>query len=133
MILCSAMVLVLLVIIIHTMVEKIIEVFHNTPMEDMENQEVDEPLEHLFDSTSIVLITILIFSQFALHFSPIQILNTRFSLLLLDSLAIIRDIIFMLHIYYRHPHLRAYVWKNMMNTSSVQPQNGQNELELQSI
>ena len=42
MILCSAMVLVLLVIIIHTMVEKIIKIFHNTPMEYMENQEVDE-------------------------------------------------------------------------------------------
>ena len=133
MILCSAIGLLLLVIIIHAMVEKILKNFNSAAMEDVENQEIGEPLEHLFDSNSIFFIAFLIFSQFALHFSPIQILNTRFSLLLLDSLAIIRDIIFMLHIYYRHPHLRAYVWKNMKNTSSVQPQYGQNEIELQSM
>ena len=117
----------------HAMVEKIMKNFNSAAMEDVENQEIGEPLEHLFDSNSIFFIAFLIFLQFALHFSPIQILNSRFSLLLLDSKSIVRGVIFMSHIYYRHPHLRAYVWKNMMNTSFLQPQNGQNELELQSM
>ena len=125
--------LLLLVIIIHTMVEKVMKNFHNAAIEDMGNQETGEPLEHLFDSTSIVFLVILSLSFFALGYSPIQILNLRFSLLLRDSILIVRDVVFMSHIYYRNPHLRAYVWKNMISTSSVQPQHDQNEIELQSM
>ena len=133
MILCSAIGLLLLVIIMHAMVEKIMKNFNSAAMEDVENQEIGEPLEHLFDSTSIVFLVILFFSSYALRFSPNQILNLRFSLLLLDSISIVRDVVFLSHIYYRNPHLRAYVWKNMISTSSVQPQYDQNEIELQSM
>ena len=133
MILCSTIGLLLLVIIIHTMVEKIMKNFNSAAMEDVENQEIGEPLEHLFDSTTIVFIAIFIILSFALRFPPIQILNLRFSLLLLDSISILRNVVFMSNIYYRHPHLKAYVWKNMISTSSVQPQHDQNEIELQSM
>ena len=132
-ILWIALGLLLLVIIIHTMVEKVMKNFHNAAIEDMGNQEIGEPLEHLFDSTSIVLLVIILFSSYALRFLPNQILNLRFSLLLLDSIPIVRDFVFMSHMYYRNPHLRAYVWKNMISTSSVQPQHDQNEIELQSM
>ena len=97
--------LLLLVIIIHTMVEKVMKNFHNAAIEDMGNQETGEPLEHLFDSTSIVFLVILFFSSYALRFSPNQFLNLRFSLLLLDSISIVRDVVFLSHIYYRNPHL----------------------------
>ena len=132
-ILWIALGLLLLVIIIHTMVEKVMKNFHNAAIEDMGNQEIGEPLEHLFDSTSIVFGVIIFYSSYALRFSPNQILNLRFSLLLLDSIPIVRDFVFMSHMYYRNPHLRAYVWKNMISTSSVQPQHDQNEIELQSM
>ena len=115
------------------MVEKIMKNFNKVPMEDVENQEIGEPLEHLFDSTSIVFLVILFFSSYALRFSPNQILNLRFSLLLIDSISILRNVVFMSNIYYRHPHLKAYVWKNMISTPSVQPQFDQNEIELQSM
>ena len=113
--------------------------------EPVENQEDEEPQDHQNpnraenlenDKTEYYVVNLpLIFAMFVVilflmlgyYFSTF---SSRLSLFLEDSVPLVISVLFVLYYYSYNPLLRQYVWQKIMrHSSSVHPQNNQEELE----
>ena len=117
-------------------------------MEIVENQENVENSQNIENSQNdeenmmplitpifgLIILPFCLIIGFTLHEVSIQLSFSRLSLLLNDSYEIIESVFIVLIFYIRNPHLRIYILRNILSSSSVQPQQShQIEIELQTI
>ena len=93
--------------------------------------EIQEAEEHSFFDlytvvNYIIVISLLLFIKFSLQY---YLVSLRTKLLLKDSRHILTCMIIIPNFYFKNPLLRHYVWKKIMKTSTVQPENNQFELQ----
>ena len=102
----------------------------------MVNQQNYEQFVHVYGPTSFVVFSVLAVLYLFKHIFtvlPIPQMTIRLNLLLFDSFPILVFVAFLTNFYYKNPYLRTYVWRKVMNSSSVQPQSDHIDIELQSI
>ena len=125
-ILTIILVILFFVILTHLIVEKCNKYWSNET-EVVEIQEAEEQ-HSFFDFYTVVnyiiVISLLLFIRFSL-----QYVSLRTKLLLKDSKHILVCMIIIPNFYFKNPLLRHYVWKKIMKTSTVQPENNQFELQ----
>ena len=117
-------------------------------MEIVENQENVENSQNIENSQNneenmmalitpifgLIILPVALIIGFILHAVSIQFSFSRLTWLLKDSYEIIVSVFMVLIFYLRNPHLRNYVLRNILSSSSVQPQQShQIEIELQTI
>ena len=130
----TILILLFLVIFIHISIEKCLKICNTDTLDHLENQQIDEQFEYIHDSNIFVINVLFFFLRILFNNLRFQILSSiRFNLLLVDSLPILALFTCISNIYYKNPYLRKYVWRNIFNSTSVQPQNGPNGIELQSM
>ena len=117
---------------IHILVEKCYKVSNN--VEDFE-EDVDNPIENIFGSRLYVFcVALFLINVVILRTSVIGFLSLRIRFLIFQDWGPTFVFIpFVLYCYCKNPHLRNFVWKKMINSSSVHPQNNYNDIELESI
>ena len=123
-----------LVIFIHISIEKCMKICYADNLNDLENQPVGEQFEYIHDSSMFIINALfvllrIVFNNFSFEISSF----IRLNLLLDDSIPILALFTCVCNIYYNNPYLRKYVWRNMFNSTSVQPQNSTMGIELQSM
>ena len=110
------------------------ETRNNETVDDMEYQQNDEQLIHIFDLHTVGLYSVYLILFIQFHALPSEILTLRLELLFFDSYPIIITAVSHLtFFYYKNPHLRRYMWRKIFSSSTIQPQNDLIEIELQSI
>ena len=117
-------------------------------MEIVENQENVENSQNIENSRNneenmmalitpifgLIILPVCLIIGFTLHAASIQLSFSRLLWLLKDSYEIIVSVFMVLVFYIRNPHLRIYILRNILSSSSVQPQQShQIEIELQTI
>ena len=113
--------------------EKCMKICNTDNSDDLENQQIDEQFEYIHDSSMFVINALFVLLRIVFINFPFQISSfVRLNLLLVDSLPILALFTCISNIYYKNPYLRKYVWRNIFNSTSIQPQNGPNGIELQS-
>ena len=128
--------LLILTIAIHLLVEKCFHNCNSVDLENGENQEnVEEPMQYLMTPFyALIRVSFLLILGYFLHTVSIHVFVPRLTLLLKDSYEIISSAVHVLLFYIRNPYLRSYVLRNILSSSSVQPQqNEQIEIELQTF
>ena len=114
--------------------EKCMKICSTDNSDDLENQQIDEQFEYIHDSSMFIINVLLIISRILFNNFSFKIWNViRLNLILVDSFPILELFICIINIYYKNTYLRKYVWRNIFNSSSVQPQNEPIGIELQSI
>ena len=100
---------------------------------NMENPQNDLN-EHLIDQHYFLVAISLAIIFFITLTLPIQlgyqILPSRFQLVFRDYMPLLANPLIMFLFYLRNPHLRNYMWRNILHLSSVQPIENNVELEL---
>ena len=112
------------------------KVYNDDNLNEVEDQEIDEEFEHIPDPSTFVITVLIILFKIIKNMNlnlPTDTTIFRLGLLLFDSFPLPILFIYLANFYCINPYLRKYVWKNIFNSSSVQPQNNPIEIELQSI
>ena len=128
--------LLFLTIAIHLLVEKCFQICNSVDLENVETQEnVEEPMMYLVTPFyALIHTSFLLTLGYFLRNLSIQKFDPRLNLLLKDSVEIILSVANVLLFYIRNPYLRNYVLRNILPSSTVQPQqNEQIEIELQTF
>ena len=102
-------------------------------VENIENPENDLN-EHLINPHYFFVAISLAIILFITLTAPIQlgyqILPSRYQLVFRDYMPLLANPLIMFLFYLRNPHLRNYMWRNILHLSSVQPIENNVELEL---
>ena len=128
--------LLILTIAIHLLVEKCFHNCNSVDLENVENQEnVEEPMLYLMTPFyALIHLYFFFILGYFLHTVSIHVFVPRLTLLLKDSYQIIFSAVHVLLFYIRNPYLRSYVLRNILSSSSVQPQQNEPiEIELQTF